>query len=84
MLAFTAGSSALYRSVPNFYQENNETKMQLAKHALRLWNVPHVPREVNRSNARKWLRAVERLGDKWLVGQPRTKEQLMLQQKGQQ
>jgi hypothetical protein len=34
------------------------TKFQLAKHALRLWNVPHVPREVNRSNARKWLRSV--------------------------
>jgi hypothetical protein len=70
MLAFTAGSSALYRSVPNFYQENNVTKMQLAKHALRLWNVPHVPREVNRSNARKWLAAVERLGDRWLLAQP--------------
>ena len=84
MLAFTAGSSALYRSVPNFYQENNVTKMQLAKHALRLWNVRHVDKQTNRSNARKWLRAVERLGDKWLVGQPRTKEQLMLQQKGQQ
>jgi hypothetical protein len=67
MLAFTAGSSALYRSVPNFYQENNVTKMQLAKHALRLWNVPHVPREVNRSNARKWLRSVELLGDRWLL-----------------
>ena len=69
-MASTAGSFALYRSVPNFYQENNVTKMQLAKHALRLWNVPHVPREVNRSNARKWLRAVERLGDKWLLAQP--------------
>jgi len=69
-VASTAGSFALYRSVPNFYQENNVTKMQLAKHALRLWNVPHVPREVNRSNARKWLRAVERLGDKWLLAQP--------------
>jgi hypothetical protein len=43
------------------------TKMQLAKHALRLWNVPHVPKSVNRSNARKWLAAVERLGEKWLL-----------------
>ena len=68
MLAFTAGSSALYRSVPNFYkQEKMMTKFQLAKHALRLWNVPHVPREVNRSNARKWLRSVELLGDRWLL-----------------
>jgi len=46
------------------------TKFQLAKHALRLWNVPHVPREVNRSNARKWLRSVELLGDRWLLAQP--------------
>lgn len=46
------------------------SKMQLAKHALRLWNVPHVPREVNRSNARRWLRSVELLGDRWLLAQP--------------
>jgi hypothetical protein len=46
------------------------TKFQLAKHALRLWNVPHVPKEVNRSNARKWLRSVELLGDRWLLAQP--------------
>lgn len=70
MPAFTVLSSVLYRSVPNFYQENNVSKMQLAKHALRLWNVPHVPREVNRSNARKWLRSVELLGDRWLLAQP--------------
>lgn len=43
------------------------SKLQLVKHALRLWNVPHVPREVNRSNARKWLRSVELLGDRWLL-----------------
>jgi hypothetical protein len=76
-VASTAGSSALYRSVPNFYQENNMSKMQLVKHALRLWNVPHVPKRINRSNTRKWLMAVERLGDKWLIEKPRTKDQLM-------
>jgi hypothetical protein len=43
------------------------TKMQLAKRALKLWNVPHVPKSVNRSNARKWLRSVELLGEKWLL-----------------
>ena len=57
------------------------TKISLMRHAVKLWQVPHVPREINRANARKWLRSVELLGDKWLVGQPRTKEQLM---KGQQ
>jgi hypothetical protein len=51
------------------------TKMQLAKHALRLWNVPHVPREVNRSNARKWLRSVELLGDRWLLAHPIRRQQ---------
>jgi hypothetical protein len=43
------------------------TRVQLIRHALRLWNVPHVPKSVNRSNARKWLAAVERLGDRWLL-----------------
>jgi hypothetical protein len=43
------------------------TKISLMRHAVKLWNVPHVPREINRSNARKWLAAVERLGDKWLL-----------------
>jgi hypothetical protein len=52
--------------VPNFYQENNMTKMQLLRHAVKLWQVPHVPRETNRANARKWVTAVQRLGDKWL------------------
>ena len=43
------------------------TRVQLIKHALKLWNVPHVPREINRANARKWVKSVERLGDRWLV-----------------
>jgi hypothetical protein len=43
------------------------SKVQLIKHALRLWNVPHVPRETNRANARKWIRSVQLLGDKWLL-----------------
>ena len=57
------------------------TRVQLIKHALKLWNVPHVPREINRANARKWLHAVELLGDRWLVAQPRTKEQLIPKEK---
>lgn len=51
------------------------TKMQLARHALKLWNVPHVPREINRSNARKWIASVERLGDRWLLAQPIRRQQ---------
>lgn len=43
------------------------SNVQLIKHALRLWNVPYVPRETNRANARKWIRSVQLLGDKWLL-----------------
>jgi hypothetical protein len=57
------------------------TEYNLMRRAVRLWTVKHVPRETCRANAIKWLISVKRLGDKWLVGQARTKEQLM---KGQQ
>jgi hypothetical protein len=43
------------------------SNLQLVKHAIRLWKVPHVPKSINRSNTRKWLIAVERLGDRWLL-----------------
>ena len=43
------------------------TRVQLIKHALKLWNVPNVPREINRANARKWVKSVEQLGDRWLL-----------------
>jgi hypothetical protein len=43
------------------------SRIQLIKHALRLWNIPYVPRETNRANARKWIASVERLGDRWLL-----------------
>ena len=65
-----------FRSVQSTYQEKIMTKSQLVRHALKLWKVPHVPKSTNRSNARKWIRSVELLGDKWLLGRPRTKEQL--------
>lgn len=43
------------------------TRSQLIRHALRLWNVPYVSKEINRANARKWIFSVERLGDRWLL-----------------
>ena len=46
------------------------TKISLMRHAVKLWQVPHVPREINRANARKWVAAVERLGDRWLLSKP--------------
>lgn len=42
-------------------------KTKLLKMTRRLWNANHVPREVNRQNQVKWARAVNRLGDKWLL-----------------
>ena len=46
------------------------TKMQLAKHALRMWDVPDVDKQTNRANARKWIKAIERLGDRWVYAKP--------------
>lgn len=46
------------------------SKLQLVKHALRLWRVPDVDKKTNRANTRKWIAAVERLGDKWLLAKP--------------
>lgn len=43
------------------------SRMELLRHAVRLWNIPYVPRETNKANARKWIKAVERLGDRWLL-----------------
>lgn len=43
------------------------SRLQLVKHAIRLWSVPDVPKEINRSNTRKWIASVDRLGDKWLL-----------------
>lgn len=43
------------------------TKIQLIRHALKLWDVPNVPKEINRANARKWVVSVQRLGDRWLL-----------------
>jgi hypothetical protein len=56
------------------------TKISLMRHAVRLWQVPHVPREINRANARKWLAAVERLGDKWLLSKPVRREHEQINQ----
>ena len=37
----------------------------LRRHAIRNFSSPLVSKELNRANQRKWLRAVEYLGDKW-------------------
>lgn len=42
-------------------------KIKLLSMARKLWGVPHVPGNINRSNQLKWARSVHRLGDKWLL-----------------
>jgi hypothetical protein len=39
----------------------------MLRHVRQMWNVPHVSQDINRANQRKWVRAVRRLGDKWLL-----------------
>jgi hypothetical protein len=40
---------------------------QLRRKARQLYNNSLVPQQVNQYNQRKWVRAVLKLGDKWLV-----------------
>ena len=40
---------------------------KMLKMARRLWNVDYLPKDINRANARKWVRSVRILGDKWLL-----------------
>jgi hypothetical protein len=46
------------------------TRFTLLRRAVRLWNVPYVPKEINRHNRKAWVRSVLRLGDRWLLAQP--------------
>ena len=43
------------------------SRIQLMRHAIELWYIPNVPKELCHANARKWVAAVERLGSKWLL-----------------
>jgi hypothetical protein len=40
---------------------------QRIKQAVRLFRNDLAPRSIRRHNARQWLTAIERLGDKWLL-----------------
>ena len=44
--------------------------IQVLKHVRALWSSPYAPRELNRANQIKWVRAKRQLGDKWLLAQP--------------
>lgn len=41
--------------------------MSRIRRALRLFRSEYAPRELQRANAMKWLRAVEMLGDNWVL-----------------
>jgi hypothetical protein len=45
-----------------------EPKLRVVR---RLFNSNLVPREINRANQRKWVRAVRELGDKWQLARPK-------------
>ena len=46
------------------------TPEQLRKKARCIFNNPDVPEYINQHNQRKWVRAVLRLGDRWLIAKP--------------
>jgi hypothetical protein len=46
------------------------TNEQLRRKARKIYNNDMVPEHTNRHNQRKWVRAVLRLGNHWLVAKP--------------
>jgi hypothetical protein len=40
---------------------------KMLKLCRKLWSSPTVPSELNRANARKWVKSIRLLGDKWLL-----------------
>lgn len=47
---------------------------QALKHVRELWANPLAPREINRANQRKWVRAIRQLGNRWLLAQQVSKK----------
>ena len=43
---------------------------ELRQRARTLYNNDMVPDHINQHNQRQWVRAVMRLGDKWLIAKP--------------
>jgi hypothetical protein len=46
------------------------TTEQLRRKARKMYNNDMVPDHTNRHNQRKWVRAVLRLGNHWLIAKP--------------
>jgi predicted metal-dependent hydrolase len=49
---------------------NHISKFELRQKARALFNNDMVPEHINQHNQRQWVRAVMRLGDKWLIAKP--------------
>jgi hypothetical protein len=49
---------------------NHPSKFELRQKARTLFNNDMVPEHTNQHNQRQWVRAVMRLGDKWLIAKP--------------
>jgi hypothetical protein len=49
---------------------NHISKFELRQKARTLFNNDMVPEHTNQHNQRQWVRAVMRLGDKWLIAKP--------------
>lgn len=49
---------------------NHPSKFELRQKARALFNNDMVPEHINQHNQRQWVRAVMRLGDKWLIAKP--------------
>lgn len=47
--------------------------LSLARRAVKLYRCDLVPKAINRANQRAWLRAVQMLGDRWLLAKPQEK-----------
>lgn len=47
-----------------------KTPQELQEKAKELWNSDLVPEEQNQANQRRWIEAVLKLGEKWLLAQP--------------
>lgn len=55
------------------------SRVQLLRHAVKLWYIPNVPKEICHANARKWVKSVDRLGGKWLFAKNFTTAELKAQ-----
>lgn len=50
--------------------------MQLARHAVKLYSCDLATLRTNKHNRRQWLRAVQMLGNRWLLAVPVKRETL--------